>query len=117
MKRDRCLALVQHALVYFLWMVSTLLAVVDIVATRRFLLRLSIAMAERTGGIHGTGPFDHWTVEAIDRFGILILGAISLIFVIFCERFYTDGAASGHLGKRFGIVTGVQVAILAIGLL
>jgi len=103
--------------VYFLWLVSALLTTIDIVATRRFLLRLSIAMAERSGGIHGTGPFDHWTVEAIDQFGILILGAIGLIFVIFCERYYTDGLANGHLGKRFGILTGVQVALLAVGLL
>lgn len=117
MKRNWCLAVARHALVYFMWLVSTLLAVVDVAATRRFLLRLGIAMAERSGGIRGTGPFDHWTVEAIDQFGILILGAIGLVFVIFCERFYTDGAANGHLGKRFGIVTGVQVALLAVGLL
>ena len=103
-----------QGLAYVLWLISAALTVVSISAMRQGLLRLLISLARRSGGLHGTGPINHWTVEAVDQFGILILGALGLVFVIVCERYYLDGAESGRLVKRFSIVTGVQVAMLAL---
>ena len=103
-----------QALAYLLWLISTLLTVVSISALRQGLLRLLIGLSRESGGLHGTGPINHWTVEAVDQFGILIFGALGLVFVIICERIYTDGAEKGKLAKRFGFVTGVQILLLAL---
>lgn len=106
-----------QGLALLLWLISAALTVVTIAALRRLLLRAAIALAERGGGLYGTGPVDHWTVEAVDQFGILILGAAGLVFVLVCEPFYRSGLRRGRLWRRFGIVTAVQVALLLLSLL
>ncbi|MBN1249675.1 MAG: hypothetical protein JXC32_18575 [Anaerolineae bacterium] len=107
----------QQALALVLWLVSSALTVVIIAALRRFLLRAAIALSERTGGLHGTGPVDHWTVEAVDQFGVLVLGAAGLVFVLVSEPLYRHGLQRGRLWQRFGIVTAVQLGLLLLSLL
>jgi len=100
---------------YGLWLVSTALMVLDVLVLRRFLLRMSVALAQRSGGLHHNGPLDHWTVAAVDQFGVLLLGAAGLVLIFVLEGWYTR--AGPGLLRRFAKVTGVQVALLALGLL
>ena len=106
----------RYPLGYLLWLVSTLLGLLGVIALRQFLLRALTWLSERSGGLHAAEGFNHWAVEAIDQFGILILGAFGLVFVIFCERFYMKGVEEEKLWKRFGIITAAEVAVLLLGL-
>jgi hypothetical protein len=107
----------RYPLGYLLWLVSTVIGLIDVIAMRSLLLRVLTALARRSGGLRAAEGFNHWSVEAIDQFGILILGAFGLVFVIFCERFYMKGVEENKLWKRFGIVTAVEVGILLAGLI
>ena len=59
-----------------------------------------------------TGRILRWSVAAVDNFAIFGLAAVGLGLVLAFEYIYRKAQADGKLWKRFGVVTGVQAAIL-----
>lgn len=105
---------VHYSLAFALWLVSTALTVLNIILLRRALLAAFITVSEKGGDLRSTGALNHWTVEALDQFGILLVSALGLIFVLFCEPFYRNGIECECLAKRFLRVTAVQAGLLIV---
>lgn len=75
-------------------------------------MRTLTLLTNASEGIYGLDGVTHWTLGAIDRFGILILGIVGLAFVIFCEYYYRKGVDRNALWRRFGLVTGMELGLL-----
>jgi hypothetical protein len=90
-----------YILSHILWLVSSALAVFEIVIATRILSR-----------VYGLTSPNRWIHGALDRFGILILSVVGMGFVFFCEHYYREGVKKGEFWKRFGLVTGAEVVVL-----
>ncbi|HEY65065.1 MAG TPA: hypothetical protein G4O02_10900 [Caldilineae bacterium] len=88
---------------YLLWLLSSALAVLDLIAARATVMRIATVI--------GLG---RWVLGAIDRFGILILGVVGCAFVLFCEYYYREGVAKRRLWYRFGRVSAVEIGVLIL---
>ena len=58
------------------------------------------------------GRILRWSVAAVDNFAIFGLAALGLGAVLAFEYIYRKAHEQGKLWKRFGLVTGVQAALL-----
>lgn len=87
---------------HLLWLVSGALAAFEMLVGLRVL-----------SGFFGLVSGNRWLHSTLDRFAVLILGLMSLAFVILCEYYYRKGVERGALWRRFGLVTGAQVLMLA----
>jgi len=60
------------------------------------------------------GWFLNRTIPAVDKFALAILGFAALALVLAFEYIYRAALAKGVLWKRFGVITAIQVGILAV---
>jgi len=90
---------------YALWFITGALGLLDLVVARRVLLEVHFALR-----------LNPWTLAAVDKFGLLILGIIWLVLFLLCEEWYRRAAALSlsRLLKRFAVVTAAQVASLGV---
>jgi hypothetical protein len=52
-----------------------------------------------------------WAWGAIDKFSLILLAILWLIFVLFSQHYYERGLEKGALWPRFGRVIGLEVII------
>lgn len=93
------------ALVYASWAVCIALTVVDILAWRRALTLLHIALG---GG--------RWWLGAVDKWGLFVLGILGLVWILHIQYYLTEGYPGGtELGtfpRRLLRVVAAQVGAL-----
>lgn len=54
--------------------------------------------------------------NAVDRFGALILGILSVLMIVVVEHYYRTGVEAGQLWRRFARATAVEFAVLFVAL-
>ncbi len=57
-----------------------------------------------------------FTRNALDRFGVVTLGILAVLMVVFLEHYYRVGVEREELLRRFVLVTLVEVVILFVAL-
>jgi hypothetical protein len=92
-----------------LWLVSTALMAPTLIIGRGFLMRVVGAMSG--------GAWSIWVMSAIDQFGVLILSLLGMLLVLFLAYYYHEGAKRRALWRRFGIVSGAQLGLMALAYL
>jgi uncharacterized membrane protein len=66
-----------YAIAYMFWLLAALVALVAV-----FMIRMALnAFWPVTG-------WNRWLLRPIDRFGLLFLGIVWLVYVIFCEQYF-----------------------------
>jgi hypothetical protein len=91
-----------HLVGYLLWFISMALMGLCLIAGRSSFMAVATAAGS-----------NRWILSFLDRFGILVLGLLSLILVIYFEHYYRTGADQRRLWQRFARVTLLQIAFLA----
>jgi hypothetical protein len=54
--------------------------------------------------------------NAFDRFGVVALGILGVLMVVFIEHYYRTGAERGELPRRATLVTLIEAAVLFVSL-
>ena len=79
----------------------------------------SIAAAATMGARQGT-PAQQFqvplTLNAVDRFSVLALGALSVLMVVAVEHYYRTGVEQRQLFRRFVQVTAIESGVLFVAL-
>jgi hypothetical protein len=88
---------------YLIWFVYGALSLWTILQYRNALLGLLPII----------GP---WVMGAVDKFGILILGLLALIWVLYLENYLRTGVEIGRFWRRALIAGAVQGIVLAIAM-
>lgn len=105
--------LLTAVLPYLAWIVSSILAILDWMALRALVVAIAVRITEsvpRQQQIE-SGWYVRFTVPAVDRFAVLVFGAIGLGLVLAFEYMYRTAAEQGVLKRRFGLITAVQVGV------
>jgi hypothetical protein len=105
-----------YALLYLAWIISSMLTVLDCIALRMVAGELAALIADTVPMERQAerGWFLYQTLPAVDKFAIAILGLAALASVLAFDYIYRAARKQGVLGKRFGVITAVQVGILAV---
>ena len=99
-----------------LWMISGALSVLD-------WLTLRSAITDVAAVIANAVPMEfqirnhwylRWTVPAVDKFALALLGLCAFLSICVLDCYYRAGLLKGAIKKRFGLVTTIQVGILVI---
>jgi hypothetical protein len=69
--------LLRYAIAYMFWLVAALLALAAMFMVRAALNAFWPAM-----------QWNRWVLRPVDRFGLVLMGLLWLVFVIFCEQHY-----------------------------
>jgi hypothetical protein len=93
----------QYALAYLFWAISVVLAFVALLVWRTSAM---IAL--------GITQWDRYLEHALNQFGFLILAVVGLSVIVFAEHFYRTGVEKLHLLRRFLLLTGIEVLIIAL---
>lgn len=93
----------RYALAYLFWAISVALAFVALLLWR------SSAMIAL-----GVTQWDRYLEHALNQFGFLILAIVGLTIIVFAEHFYRTGVERLHLLRRFLLLTGIEVLIIAL---
>lgn len=93
-------------LCYALWLLSSALALVDLLLARRVLMQAAIAFR--------WGP---WWQGAIDKAGLIVLGLAWLAFTIALEGYFRTGLARQTLSQRAVRGLGAPAALALVLLL
>jgi hypothetical protein len=70
-----------YALAYMCWLLTAALSMAAL-----FMVRTALNVAWPV--MVGTEATDRWTLRAVDRFGLVLLGLVWLVYVIFVEQHY-----------------------------
>lgn len=89
---------------FLLWLVSTVLLILDIVYGRLLLMAL-----------FGFLDLNYWVLSFIDRAGVFILGTIALCLALYFEHYFRQGVANRQLWPRFARVGCGELAIILAG--
>jgi hypothetical protein len=104
------------------WFASTALLIVDVLAVRGLALAFASWLAWRqaeaarqAGGVGGYSGYG-WAIELVDRGALLLLACVGVALSLIIEYYYRTGLQQGLFLRRVARVTGIQVAVLAAGL-
>lgn len=92
-----------YLLSFGLWIVSSALAILELLVTYRVL-----------GGIFALAAGDMWVRSALDKFSLVILAVVGLAFVFVCEDYYRKGVEERELWQRFRRVAGAQAVLFLL---
>lgn len=108
---------------YGAWLVTSLIALIDMLAIREaFLALLSwfsvvhTAAYHRSGGV-GQDIFTQFGISAADNVLLLFLGLGVVAAVIYVENYFRKGRPKGLLYKRIGKVFLIEIAIIVVAIL
>jgi hypothetical protein len=99
-----------------LWMISGALSVLDWLTLRSAITNVVVVIANAV-------PIEsqiknqwylRWTVPAVDKFVLVILGLCAFLSICILDYYYQAGLLKGVIQKRFGLATAIQVGILVI---
>jgi hypothetical protein len=108
----------QYVLAWVLWIVSSLLGVAILFWAVRDAMN-AIAEALTMGALTGTSSEQFqrpYTLNAVDRFGVLAVGLLSVLVVVFVEHYFRTGSEQRQLLRRFVLVTAIEFGVLFIAL-
>ncbi len=54
--------------------------------------------------------------NAVDRFGALVLGILSVLMVVVVEHYYRTGVEADQLWRRFALATAIEFGVLFVAL-
>jgi uncharacterized membrane protein len=87
----------RYAIAYLFWLLAGLLALLVIFASRAALNALWPAM-----------NLSRWLLRPIDRFGLVFMSLLWLVYVIFCEHYYRSSITKVRL-RRSNVGTSVTL--------
>ncbi|MEM7539701.1 MAG: hypothetical protein AAF639_46525 [Chloroflexota bacterium] len=95
----------QIILLYLFWFATCGLSFLNYVTTLNAIQKLSAWMGATM-----------WTFPAINRFAVIILAILLIIFIFWCENYYRKASRVSirRLLRALALVTGVQVVLLGI---
>jgi hypothetical protein len=105
--RDKLLNVLRFILKYVLWLVSC-------AGGFYLLLRVRSTILLATAGMYDERVSIKWSAIIIDRWGLIIIAIVLLIFVGLIEYFYSQTKTERELFSRFLFVTGVELLVLAL---
>jgi beta-lactamase regulating signal transducer with metallopeptidase domain len=83
-----------YVLAYFLWLLAVLAAMWTVFEARNALNVMWPAL--------GSGIRWQWTLRAVDRFGLVFLGLVWLVYAIFCEHYYRSAITAVRIREYRG---------------
>lgn len=90
-------------IVYLLWLLSTLLSIVCVIAGRTILM-----------AILSLTPANYWQLSFADRASVFLFGTFALGFVLYLEHAYRRSNGSGLLWGRFFKTFKIQIGIIVL---
>ena len=105
------------------WAVTSLLAIVDMLAIREAFLAvmawLSVieTAAYRAAGGSGQSLFTTFGISALDNVLLLVMGIAAIAVVVVIDNYFRKGRPKGLLYHRIGRVLLIEVAIIIVALL
>ena len=99
-----------------LWMISGALSVLDWLTLRSAITDVAVVIANAVpieSQIRNQWHLQ-WTVPAVDKFALVILGLCAFLSICILDYYYRAGMLKGAIKKRFGLATTIQVGILLI---
>jgi hypothetical protein len=113
---EKTLNPVQFVPFSLLWMISGALSVLDWLTLRSAITDVAVVIANAV-------PMEsqirnqwylRWTVPAVDKIALAILGLCAFLSICILDYYYQAGLLKGVIKKRFGLATTIQVGILVI---
>ncbi|OQA43996.1 MAG: hypothetical protein BWY52_01720 [Chloroflexi bacterium ADurb.Bin325] len=99
-------------LAYLLWAVTIALGLYVVNVIRQTLVGLLDLSRQ---GVAAVDEFNRLMQRnAIDRFGVVILGIVLLVLIIIAEELYRTGAARGTLARNFFLITAIELGALFV---
>jgi hypothetical protein len=104
----------QVLLFYGLWIVSSVMCVLDALVLRS-------AITAIFAGIANAVPIEvqierqwylRWTVGTVDKFAVAILGIAAVLGVMALDYAYRTAMFKGTIKRRFALVTAIQASVL-----
>lgn len=80
--------LLRYAIAYMFWLVAALIALVAMFMLRTALNAFWPAM-----------DWNRWLLRPVDRFGLVFLGLLWLVYVIFCEQYYRSSISEVRIRR------------------
>jgi hypothetical protein len=102
-----------------LWIVSSILSLVDWFALRAAVTAVATAIAASV-------PMDvqverhwylRWPAATVDKFALVCFGIVAVASVISFDYLYRDAILKGKVKKRLVVIGGIQVGLLLLSLL
>jgi hypothetical protein len=90
---------------YILWLISSALGIVDLMALRLVIRTVAIAL--------GAGM---WTLPAIEKFAFLFLAIVCMVFIFWCEYLYRKALniSLKQLIRLFAQIAGIQIGLAVL---
>jgi uncharacterized membrane protein (Fun14 family) len=107
----------------FAWLVTSLLAVVDMLYVREAVLAILFALqATKSEAYHAAGGLGldfstGFAISLADDIMLFILGIAAVAAVVTIEYYFRRGQPKGLLLKRIGKVAAIEVGIIVISIL
>lgn len=89
---------------FLLWIITLGMAVLVFLAGRILFVTL-FSLLEPT----------YWVLSFIDRAGVLLIGLVLMILVLWVEYYYRQGSESGQLWTRFFRINAILIAVAVAG--
>jgi hypothetical protein len=107
---------VQFIPFYLLWIISSALSVLDWIALRGATVAL-VDLIDRSVPIERQierGWYLRWVTRAANPCSLAIFSVFAVLSIIGFDYLYRTAIEKGTIKKRFALVTGIQVGILAL---
>jgi hypothetical protein len=106
-----------YIVAWILWALSSAVGVLILFWPVRDAIR-AIAEALTMGArLHGTSAEQFqvpYTLNAVDRVGVVVVGLLSVVLVVGVEHYYREGAEQRQLLRRFVKVTAIESGVLFV---
>ncbi len=103
------------------WFCSTALVILDVLmvstaalAIAQVIAAASASTARRTGALVGRATEYGWTIEALDRGGLLLLGCIGIALAVIFEYYFRAGLQKGLFIKRVARVVAIELVVFLV---
>ena len=107
---------VQFVPFYLLWIISSALSVLDWMALRGATVALA-DLVDRLVPIERqieSGWYLRWVVRAANPCSLAFFSIFAVVSILGFDYLYRNAIEKGTIKKRFALVTGIQVGILAL---
>ncbi len=103
------------------WFLSTALVILDVLMVRvaglaiaQAIAAASVAAARQSGELVGQATQYGWTIEALDRGGLLVLGCVGVALALIFEYYFRAGLQKGLFIRRVARVLAIEVAVFLV---
>jgi hypothetical protein len=100
------------------WMVSSILAIVDVLELRNAVTSImvwnQIRIEDAMQGLDLETTQRAFSGDAVVQWSTLVFGLLAVAGVVWVEHYFRKGAAIGKLFQRIAIVIGAEVGVLVL---